>query len=469
MSKQQKLKIMIVVFCVISFGAGLSVPLLMQRTSTSFEQTKFNEVYSTLLNNWYYAKDTENLDRTLMEKAMVGMADLDRDPNTSYFTLTQAKEFASQLEGSGVGVGFSYYESQGNIQITHVYINSAADQAGLQKGDVITKVDSKVCKTSGIDDVVSYIQKKEGKSIQIEYTRDDKTKTVKVIPGAFDSTVSLEMNDDHAVVTVNSFSQDTGKDFATAMKRAQKNGKKKLILDLRDNTGGYIISAIDVASTLISPGDIVYREKNADGKVTKYYTNDVYKQVKFDKIVVLQNDKTASASEALIGALKDNLTERVTTIGTTTYGKGTEQEQKAFKDGTSMKYTTAEWLTPSGKSINNKGFKPDIKVKLEQVRTIEYKKFKKNDVIKPDTVTRNAKALQIYLDYIGYSVDRKDMYFSEYSSASLAAFQTDHHLKANGNCDYKTWNALVDQVYGKVNEMTDAQVQKAIDVMEGDG
>ena len=148
-----------------------------------------------------------------------------------------------------------------------------------------------------------------------------------------------------------------------------------------------------------------------------------------DKIVVLQNENTASASEVLIGALKDNLGDKVTTVGTTSYGKGTEQVTVPFSDGTSFKYTIAHWYTPNGTSINKKGFKPDIKVELGEAKTTSYYKFKKKDVIKKDSVDDNAKALQVYLQYLGYNVDRTDTYFSNTSSQGLANFQQDHGLE----------------------------------------
>lgn len=249
------------------------------------------------------------------------------------------------------------------------------------------------------------------------------------------------------------------------MTRLQDAGIKKLVLDLRNNGGGYLNAALEISSSLIPKKSVVFTEKDKNGKVTKQKTKDEFNQVKMDKIVVLQNENTASASEVLIGALKDNLGDKVTTVGTTSYGKGTEQVTVPFSDGTSFKYTIAHWYTPNGTSINKKGFKPDIEVELGEAKTTSYYKFKKKDVIKKDSVDDNAKALQVYLQYLGYNVDRTDTYFSNTSSQGLANFQQDHGLEVTGDCDKTTWDLLVEKVLLKINETPsdDVQRQKAIE------
>ena len=170
-------------------------------------------------------------------------------------------------------------------------------------------------------------------------------------------------------------------------------------------------------------------------------------------------------NDRLIGALKDNLGDTVTTVGTTSYGKGTEQVTVPFSDGTSFKYTVARWYTPKGTSINKKGFKPDVEVKLGEVKTTSYYKVKKKDVIKKDSVDDNAQALQVYLKYLGYDVDRTDTYFSNTSSQALASFQQDNRLEVTGDCDKKTWDLLMEKVLLKMNgtPSDDTQRQKAIE------
>lgn len=191
--------------------------------------------------------------------------------------------------------------------------------------------------------------------------------------------------------------------------------------------------------------------------MTNYATDGSFAQMDFDNIYVLQNENSASASEVLIGALKDNLGDKVTTVGTTTYGKGTEQTSIPFTDGTSLKYTIAEWLTPSGESVNNKGIEPDVKVESDNVGSVRYTLMEEDEVIEPDTVAPNARPVQIYLQYLDYPADRTDEYFSVTSSEALKQFQQDHGLEATGKVNQETLDALLAEVGLRLNESRDSE------------
>ena len=223
--------------------------------------------------------------------------------------------------------------------------------------------------------------------------------------------------------------------------------------------------ALEISSSLIPKSQLYLQKKDKNGKVTKQKTKDEFNQVKMDKIVVLQNENTASASEVLIGALKDNLGDKVTTVGTTSYGKGTEQVTVPFSDGTSFKYTIAHWYTPNGTSINKKDLNQILKSSLVKLRQHPITNSRKKDVIKKIVWMIMPKALQVYLQYLGYNVDRTDTYFSNTSSQGLANFQQDHGLEVTGDCDKTTWDLLVEKVLLKINETPsdDVQRQKAIE------
>ena len=214
--------------------------------------------------------------------------------------------------------------------------------------------------------------------------------------------------------------------------------------------------------------DYFLEEKDKDGKITKRKTNDAYQQVKMDKIILLQNDKTASASEALIGALKQQLPKKVTTVGTTTYGKGTEQEQVSFKDGTSMKYTVGKWLTPNGSNINEKGFKPDVSVEDEKANEVSYESFKKKDVIAPDTTATNAEALQVF-QLIWAMMQTVQICIQSYKFRGFEAVQSDNGIVASGSCDYTTWKKLLKKVGMALQDQqrtTNPQYRKAVEMIE---
>lgn len=463
MMNKKTQKLLIVLLCVVCFGAGVSVPIIMDmsKSNTSEEQKKFDTIHSILTSDWYYSNKIKNLDSKLMEQAIVGMTTIEKDKHTNYFDLNQAKAFSSSLEGSNVGLGITFYVNEDkNFVVSNVYINSTADKKGLKPNDVITSVGDLKCNENDSSTIIKYIKSHEGKAIKVVYLRDGNEHSTNLIPGTFDSTVVCNIYDGYGEIILSSFSENSGKDFAKAMTRLQSAGIKKLVLDLRDNGGGYLNAALEISSSLIPKNSVVFKEKDKDGKTTKQMTKDDFHQVKMDKIVVLQNENTASAAEVLIGALKDHLKDTVTTIGQTSYGKGTEQVSVPFSDGTSIKYTIARWFTPNGKSINNKGFKPDINAKLPDVKTTSYYKFKSKDIIQADTVNKNAKALQVYLQYLGYPTDRQDTYFSLTSSESLKQFQQDNGIEATGNCDKKTWDVLLEKVLLKMNETPSDDTQR---------
>lgn len=471
-TREYTFTLLVVILCLVFFALGVAVPLVFDRSGKEesvSETEKFDAVYDLLKNEWYFSDEVEDIDQTLMEQAIQGMTSLEQDPHTEYFDLESAKQFSDVLEGSNVGLGFSYFlDENDNFVLRQIFIGSPAEKAGLQKGDVITKVDGAECSSTASSKLVKRIQQSEGKSIEIEFQRGQTTKTAHIVPSEYDETVSLELNEEkgYALIALSSFSEQSGEDFAKAMGQIQKAGIHQLILDLRDNTGGYLSAALDIASSLLPKDSVVFLEEDKEGNTTEQKTNDSYGQVEMDQIVILQNESTASASEALIGALKDNLGDVVTTVGTTTYGKGTEQSTVPFSDGTSIKYTIAKWLTPKGTSIHEKGFAPDVEAQPSAVSQISYSTTEEENTIKKDTVSANASALQQFLEYLGYKVDRVDEYFSPASSEALKEFQAQNGLEATGDCDPDTWKLLKEQALLKYNKETlasDTQVEKAIE------
>lgn len=467
---KNKKTMVITLLCLVCFGMGVAVPVIYQNSFSSSSDSKIDRVRSILENDWYYADDVEDLDSTLTEQAIEGMTTQEIDPHTNYFSLEQAQKFSSSLQGTNTGIGIQFYkQNDGNIFVKYVYINSASDKAGIQKGDIITKIGKKNVSDMTTDEIVTYIQDRDGKEITLEYQREGTTSTIKVTPSEYDATVICNIYDGYGEIILSSFSQHSGNDVADALSRLKEAGIKKLVLDLRDNTGGYLSAAIEIASSFLPKDTVVFYEEDKDGNLNEIKTDNQFGQVEMDQIVVLQNGSTASASEALIGALCEELGDKVTLVGTTTYGKGTEQTTVPFEDGTSLKYTIARWLTPAKESINNVGFNPDVEVEDTSIGAVTYTEMKEDSVIQADTVNTNAKALQTFLQYLGYEVDRTDEYFSITSSNALKQFQKDNGLAPTGDCNYTTWQMVVDQAIEKYNQNyinDDNQRNKAIELLE---
>ncbi len=462
--KKTAVRAAIVTALVLCFAAGLAVPLLF-RSASSRRLQKITDVYNLLENQWYFANDVDDLDDLLIEQAIAGMTNLEIDPHTNYFNLEEAQSFSSALKGSNAGIGISYYtNSEGNMVVQTVFINSTADTAGLQEGDVIVQVGELTAAENDADALVREIQNHRDQDLRLVLERDGEQKTVTVKPGTYDSTVSVSQEGDTGIIRLVSFSETTGDAFENAVDRLKKNGAKNLIIDVRDNTGGYLSSVLQIASKLLPADSVVFQEKDKSGRQTEKKVNKDAKPVAFDEIVVLQNGSTASASEVLIGALRDNL-KNVRTVGTTSYGKGTEQVSVPFKDGTSIKYTVAEWLTPKGKSINRKGFTPDEEVESEGLGGLRYPQLEAGTQVKADEVSPYAAAIQTFLQELGYPVDRTDSYFSWAGSEALSQFQSDHGLEATGVADVQTFNALEKAAiahYMEGAKEADAQLNKAL-------
>lgn len=463
--------------CILCFGAGLLIPAFSHTgpsAGANAETNKFMEAYDLLKDNWYYAKDSENIDERLIEQAISGMASLEEDRHTNYFNLEQAQAFSQSLAGSNVGIGVSFTQGEnGQMVVRQVFINSTADRAGLQPGDEIIKIGDKETNSLSTDDLVAYIKSFENKPLEITFTRNGEEQSVTVTPGVFDSTVSAQMVDGAGLITLSSFSENSGKDFTDAIGRVQKEGAKDLILDLRNNTGGYLSAACQIASSFLPNNTVIFQENLKDGKVKQVMTDNAYAQIEFDHIYILQNGNTASASEVLIGALKDHMPDKVTTIGTNTYGKGTEQVTVPFDDGTSLKYTMAEWTTPNGTSINKTGFAPDVEVTEDEVQSVTYVMPGEGESlsIAPDSVHPNAAAVQVYLRALGYPAERSDSYFAPASSEALKAFQSDNGLEPTGIVDNATFEKLTEALGRKLaasSQESDAYLQSALRIIRGE-
>ena len=336
--------------CAACFAAGVSVPLLMD-AHKSDDLAKVENIYGLLKDRWFYGNQVEDLDSRLAEQAIAGMTTLEEDPHTNYFNLEEAKAFSQSLAGSNVGVGISFYRNADDeMTVRDVFLDSTADKAGLRTGDVLVKVGTKETKGLPNEEITQTIQNYKGQKLPVEVRRGDELLTLTLEPGEYDSTVVCETVDGIGIIDLSSFSENSGREFTSAVKKLESQGVRNVIIDLRGNTGGYLSAAKDISEVLLPKDSVIFQEKDKDGNIQKLKTEQEG-QADFDRIVILQDGSSASASEVLIGALKDNL-DNVTTVGTQTYGKGTEQVSVPFTDGTSLKYTIAEWLTPSGESIN---------------------------------------------------------------------------------------------------------------------
>ena len=172
-------------------------------------------------------------------------------------------------------MGISFYLNENkNFVVSNVYINSTADKKGLKPNDEIISLDDLKCGENDSDTIIKYIKAHEGKSVKTKYLRDGKEYTTNLIPGTFDSTVVCNIYEGYGEIILSSFSENSGKDFSKALTRLQDAGIKKLVLDLRNNGGGYLNAALEISSSLIPKKSVVFTEKDKNGKVTKQKTKE---------------------------------------------------------------------------------------------------------------------------------------------------------------------------------------------------
>ena len=473
--KARRRKFAVVCSCLLFFAAGFFVAKGTQGTvvsgEASAEMQKLESVYTILNEDWYFGKDIQDLSTTLLEKAISAMAFSETDLHTYYMSQEDAQNFSTSLEGTFVGIGIQFYQNaQGQYVVSAVFENSPAQKAGLQRGDLIISVMGEDCSTLSSGEIQELLALSEDETAQIVIERDGAQQTVSVKPAVVDNTVAAYVEDGYGYVVLSSFAENSGTDMQSALKRIRDAGESKIILDLRDNGGGYLSSALDIAACFLPQDTIVFQSEDRSGERTEYKVTEGYTPISFDQIVILMNENTASASEVLISALDENLGDQVIMVGNTTYGKGTMQTSVPFSDGTSLKYTTAQWFSSQGKQINGVGITPDVEVSLDEARSIGMPNYTEEISVEADSVAVIAKPVQIYLRFLGYDADRSDEYFSQASSSALAQFQRDQGLEADGVIDNETAEALVNAAgvyWNEHEEELDTQKRKAVEIIHG--
>ena len=338
----------------------------------SSELGKIYDVYQVLVNK-YNGKVDKN---KLIDTAINGMVSSVGDVYTSYQNVDDANNFNLLVNGSYEGIGCTIKQTDDLIEIVEIYDNSPAAKAGLKVGDKIIKVDNiTVNKDTTTTNLANYIKVEANAKIKMVVLRDNKElefmlERQKVeIPSVV--TKTFDKNDKKVgYIGISIFSSVTAKQFEQKLIELEKNNIDALVIDVRGNSGGYLSAVNEIASSLLAKGEIIYQtEKNGKKVVTK----DKTATKRTYPIAILTDGGSASASEILAAAIKERYHGYV--VGTKTYGKGTVQQVKELSDGSMIKYTTENWLTPDGNWINGVGIEPTNEVKLSE----EYMKEANDD------------------------------------------------------------------------------------------
>lgn len=330
----------------------------------SKDLNKFVDAYQTILKNYPDKLDTSKL----VESAIEGMMSSIGDKYTTYNDVDGATTFNETVSGTYEGIGCLVTTTENSIQIIEVFDDSPASKAGLKEKDIIKKIDGQDFSDKTSSDMANYIKESDKKEIKITIQRDSEEKEVKLkrqkleVPTV---TTKIYENNDKKIgyIDISIFSSVTDKQFKEKLKELEKKEIDGLIIDVRDNNGGYLNVVTNIASSLLKKGDIIYKLEKSNKKVeTK---KDTTKEKRTYPIAVLVNAGSASASEILASAIKESYKGFV--VGTNTYGKGTVQQTMKLEDGSMIKYTIENWLTPNGNWINEVGVTPTNVVELDEI------------------------------------------------------------------------------------------------------
>lgn len=328
--------------------------------------TEFWKVWSLMDEKFANASSTEVVSaQTRLQGALDGLVDSFGDPYTVYLPPVDAASFNEDVSGNFSGVGMEVGIREGLVTVISPLPDTPAQRAGMTSGDVIVKIDDVSAEGMRIDEAVKLIRGEKGTVVTLQIFREGELEflTIPITRDTIDiPTVETEQIGDTFILSLYSFNAIADSEVKKALQEYTSSDASKLVLDVRGNPGGFLQSAVSIASYFLPAGKVIVKEEFSDAS-----KNDVFRsrgqQIQMftpDNLVVLVDGGSASAAEILAGALQDHGV--ATVIGAQTFGKGSVQELVPLADGSSLKVTVARWLTPNGTSISNGGLTPDITI-----------------------------------------------------------------------------------------------------------
>lgn len=324
------------------------------RIKTDAALQEFLKVYNGLDNDYY-----SDINKTeMIDAAISAMLDYLGEDYSTYLNQNETEDLASRLSGKYLGIGISI--KSGN-QIVKVYAGSPAYKAGLLENDSILNINGTSTENLNQIEVANLIDKKNENTIVIK--RNEETFTVKVTAENLNSPIPYQIIEENnqiiGYISIDIFTNTVGEEFKKSLLELEAKNIDSLIIDVRNNSGGYLKGATDIASLFLEKGKTIYSLEGKDSTDIYYDETD---DARHYPIAVIMNDGTASASEILAAALKDSY--GATLVGQISYGKGKVQQTKTLEDGSMVKYTTAKWLRPNGECIDEMGIIPDYQVEI---------------------------------------------------------------------------------------------------------
>lgn len=342
---------------------GFSPKLTGKYSQQTVEFGQFWKVWDLLEKKYDGKVDYQKM----LDGAISGMAGSLGDPYTSYLTAEEAKQLENDLSGTVSGIGAEVGIKNNRITVISPIEGSPAKKAGILPGDIIAFINSESTENMDINTAVGKIRGQKGTKVKLTILRGNKLKEFTITRDTVSvKSVTHEIkNQNVGYLKISRFDDNTSSLVRDYLLEFKERGVKKLVIDLRDNPGGYLDSAVSVSSQFIKSGVIVSEKREDQTKKNDYRASGdgVFTDPNI-KIIVLTNQGSASAAEILAGAIKDH--NRGTLVGEKTFGKGSVQQIETLAGGAALRVTIAHWYTPNGKNIGKEGIAPNVEVKLTE-------------------------------------------------------------------------------------------------------
>lgn len=424
------------------------------------EFSKLYDAYDELKEKYYVEIDNEKV----IYGAINGMFDALGDPYSDYMNKEEADQFNSDLSSSFQGIGAEIQERNGNIVVVSPIKNSPAEKAGILPEDIILAVNGEGIQGMSASEAVLLIRGEKGTPVTLTIQRGETETPIEMTIIRDDipvETVYGEMGEDKvAHIQITSFSEKTYDDLVTILAQYESEGMKSIVLDVRQNPGGFLDSAIKIANLFIEEGKPIVQVETRDSKPDVMLAEGGKKYNL--PIVVLIDNGSASASEILAGALSESAGSKI--IGLTSFGKGTVQTVSYLPDGANLKYTTGKWLTPNGNWINEKGIKPEMEIPYPDYVTLPY--VNPETELTSGTVSPTVNAAEQMLDALGYNVGTIDNEFDSKTVSAVKKFQNQHNLEQTGSIVGETTYQLMEALREKIAQ-EDPHLLKAKELLTG--
>jgi carboxyl-terminal processing protease len=353
----------------------------------------YAEALDTVRKNYVDQKDIDPRKETY--GAIEGMLEtLGDGGHTRFLTPAERKQNDQSLSGTYVGIGVQLETKNGEVVVAAPIDGSPAEKAGISSDDVLVAVDGKSVRGDEVSEVVEKVKGPEGTSVELTVRHDGERRTYNLQRAEIDSPVAswaLIPGTHVAIVLLSSFSDNSGQELQNAFEEAKAAGARRFILDLRNNPGGRLDQAVEMAGYFLEPESVVYIRKDASGEREEITVEGDPESTEAPLAVVVDGG-SASSAEILAGALRDN--DRAPVIGETTFGTGTVLSEFVLRDGSSILLGVAEWLTPDGDFIRNTGITPDVKVSLskgtEPLTPDDARDLSREEILEKDAQLRTA-------------------------------------------------------------------------------